>query len=233
MSSTSNLSPITLSDKDKLKGYENYASWKILMEAHGTPKGLHKYWCNKITVSAECVEDSNDDAEGEEDDELLVKTAKTPDIINPSTSTATPRPTSTPLHSAVPLELEYELREAVALSSIIINISDLFGSGVDPSAKSHVAWALLHSQYGRVSDRARNMRENALASCKMEEGAKVAGEDGHIEEMRTLRRAANEAGEKINDSRFITKLLDSFPESWDPVITPMYGETDLSKVLES
>src|ERR1700678_4110576 len=84
------------------------------MEAHGTPKGLHKYWCNKITVPAECVEDSNDDAEGEDDDELLVKTAKTPDIISPSTSTATPRPTSTPLHSAVALELEYELREAVA-----------------------------------------------------------------------------------------------------------------------
>ena len=200
------------------------------MEAHGMPKGLHKYWRNKITVPAECV-DSNDDAEGEEDDELLVEKPKTPIITSPSSSTATPRPTSTPLHSAVPLELEYELREAVALSSIIINISDLFGSGVDPSAKSHVAWALLQSQYGRVSDRARNMRENALASCKMEEGAKVAGEDGHIEEMRTLRRAANEAGAKISDSRFITKLLDSFPESWDPVITPMYGETDLSKVL--
>jgi len=69
MSSTSNLSPITLSDKDKLKGYKNYASWKILMEAHGTPKGLHKYWRNKIAVPGECVEDSNDDAEGEEDDD--------------------------------------------------------------------------------------------------------------------------------------------------------------------
>jgi len=65
----------------------------------------------------------------------------------------------------------------------------------------------------------------------MEEGAKVAGEDGHIEEMRTLHHAANEAGAKISDLRFITKLLNSFPESWDPVITPMCGEKDLSKVL--
>lgn len=75
------------------------------------------------------------------------------------------------------------------------------------------------------------MREDALVSCKMEEGGKVAGEDGHIEEICTLCWAANEAGAKISDSCFITKLLNSFPESWDPVITPMYGEKDLSKVL--
>ncbi len=75
------------------------------------------------------------------------------------------------------------------------------------------------------------MREEALSNCKLEEMGKVAGEDGHIEKMRTLRQRANEAGAKINDSRFITKLLDSFPDSWDPVITPMYGEPDLNKVI--
>ncbi|KAF9541333.1 hypothetical protein CPC08DRAFT_770628 [Agrocybe pediades] len=65
------------------------------------------------------------------------------------------------------------------------------------------------------------MREEALANCKLAEGGKVAGEDGHIEKMRKLRQRANEAGAKISDQRFITRLLDSFPESWDPVITPM------------
>ena len=65
----------------------------------------------------------------------------------------------------------------------------------------------------------------------MEESAKVAGEDEYIKEMHTLCQAENEAGAKINDLHFITKLLDSFPKSWDPVITPMYGEKDLSKVL--
>lgn len=63
----------------------------------------------------------------------------------------------------------------------------------------------------------------------MEEGVKVAGKDRHIEEMCTLCQAANEAGAKISDLRFITKLFDSFPESWDPVITPMYGKKILAK----
>lgn len=161
------------------------------MEAHGMPKGLHKYWRNKISVPAECadVENSADkDANGEEDNEFVKPTkpvTTTPPIT--ATPTTTPQPNSTALHSTTPLELEYELRESVALSSIIINILDLFGSGVDPSAKSHVAWVLLYTQYGKMTDRARNMREDALANCKMEEGAKVAGEDRHIEEMCTLR----------------------------------------------
>ena len=50
MSLSLTLSPISLADKDKLKGYENYNSWKILMEAHGKPKGLHKYWAGKISI---------------------------------------------------------------------------------------------------------------------------------------------------------------------------------------
>ena len=65
------------------------------------------------------------------------------------------------------------------------------------------------------------MREEALANCKMAEGGKVAGEGGHIEKMCTLRKSANDAGADIKDPRFITKLLDSFLESWDAVITPM------------
>ncbi len=117
------------------------------------------------------------------------------------------------------------------MSSILINISDIYGSGVNPNQKSHIAWKHLADLYGYASDRARNMREEALANCKLEESGKVAGEDGHIEKMRALRQRANEAGAKINDSRFITKLLDSFPDSWDPVITPMYGESDLNKVV--
>ncbi|GLB45342.1 hypothetical protein LshimejAT787_2200050 [Lyophyllum shimeji] len=75
------------------------------------------------------------------------------------------------------------------------------------------------------------MREKKLTACKLEEGEKVAGEGGHIERMRRLRTEANDAGASITNSRFITILLDSFPASWDPLVTPMYDETDLSKVI--
>jgi gag-polypeptide of LTR copia-type len=75
------------------------------------------------------------------------------------------------------------------------------------------------------------MCEEALPNCKMVEGGKVAGEEGHIEKMHTLQKLANDTGADIKDSQFITKLLDSFPESWNAVITPMYSKTNLSTVI--
>lgn len=170
-----------------------------------------KYWENKITVPSPAISPSR---------------SSSPTLV-PLPST----PIQTPIHSTTPSELEYELRESVAMSSILINIVDIAGSGVNPDGKSHEAWKLLQKQYGAASDRARNMREKALALCKFEDGMKVAGDGGHIENMRTLRKSANDAGADITDERFITKLLDSFPESWDAVISNLYEKKDLSEVI--
>jgi hypothetical protein len=75
------------------------------------------------------------------------------------------------------------------------------------------------------------MHEKALTNCKMVEGGMVAGEGGHIEKMHILQKLANDTGADIKDSWFITKLLNSFLESWDAVITPMYSKTNLSTVI--
>ena len=167
--SSSSLSLIALSENDKLQGYKSYTAWKTLMEVHGRPKGLHKYWGDQITIPT---------------------ITPMPEVTETSTSkdstTLIPTPTPTPVHLTKPSELEYELCESVALSSILINIVDISGSGLNPSGTSHEVWKLLLDQYGKTSDRARNMREEALASCKMVEGGKVAGEGGHIEKMCTL-----------------------------------------------
>jgi hypothetical protein len=48
-------------------------------------------------------------------------------------------------------------------------------------------WALLKAQYGQISDCARNMQEATLTNCNMDKRGKVAGENGHIEEMQALR----------------------------------------------
>ena len=82
-------------------------------------------------------------------------------LVSPAATTTTQSPVPTPLLSTTPTLLEYELRENVVLSSVLINIADLSGSGVDASGatKAHVAWKFLEDQYGRTSDCARNMRE--------------------------------------------------------------------------
>jgi len=61
------------------------------------------------------------------------------------------------------------------------------------------------------------MREWDLDECKYTEGTNVAGEGGHIEKMRNLRKLANDTGTNYDDARFKTKLIDSFPESWDAI----------------
>jgi hypothetical protein len=87
-----------------------------------------------------------------------------------------------PIYLTILSELKYELHESVALSLILINVVNISGSGLNPS---HEAWKLLLDQYGKTSDRARNICEKVLANCKMVEGGKVAGEGGHIEKMCT------------------------------------------------
>ena len=125
MSITSTLSPITLADKDKLKGYENYASWKILMEAHGKPKGLHKYWTDKIVVPGG-YKTANEEVSSEEDDDT--NTSKPKKLTTPPKEPSPKMPGGpTPLHLTTPSELEYELRESIAMSSILININDIYG----------------------------------------------------------------------------------------------------------
>ena len=213
-----------LPENNKLRGYENYAAWKILMGINGRPKELHKYWENKVVVPAGL--DDNDPISTE------TPTGKTTPV-SPAATTTTQTPVPTPLLSTTPTLLEYELHENVALSSVLINIADLSGSGIDASGttKAHVAWKFLEDQYGRTSDRARNMREEKLSRFKMAEGAIIVGAGGHIEKMHTLWKLANDTGANIDNQRFITKLLDSFPESWDPVINNMYNEKDLNTVI--
>jgi hypothetical protein len=117
------------------------------------------------------------------------------------------------------------------MSSILINLIDIPGTGVNPRGKSHEAWKLSLDQYGKPSERTRNMRERDLEECKYVEGSKAAGEGGHIKRMRTLRKLANDAGANFDDARFKTKLIDSFPESWDTICSICYSMKSLSEVI--
>jgi hypothetical protein len=49
--------------------------------------------------------------------------------------------------------------------------------------------------------------------------------------MRNLRKLTNDAGSNYNDSRFKTKLIDSFPESWDAIYSICYNMQSLSEVI--
>ncbi|PBK89040.1 hypothetical protein ARMGADRAFT_1115248 [Armillaria gallica] len=142
----------------------------------------------------------------------------------------TPLP-ATPINSLSPNLLEYTQRESVALASIIRNVKDVFGIGIDPTEPSHMAWDILKTQYSAYSDLVRNCREKTLKALKYQEGEKVSGNGGYIEKMRKLRKEANDAGAGINDTSFKTTLLDSFPESWDLVVSMLYAEKNLTVVI--
>jgi len=184
------------------------------MLAHGGPCGLTNYWENKINIPTN-----------------LTNVSEIPDVS--ATVPTTASPTSTPLHSLTLTLLEYQLCKSITLSSILINLVDIPGTGINPKGKSHKAWALLKEQYGKPSERTRNMREWDLDECKYTEGTKVAGEGGHIKKMRTLRKLANDAGANYDDARFKTKLIDSFPESWDAICSICYNMKALLEVIST
>jgi len=125
MSTSSTLSLILLSESDKLRGYENYAAWKTLMEVHGKPKGLHKYWENLVKIPAGYESDTDDDEKEKDKSKETTPTGETPTTTG-TTEATTPAAADkpTPLHSVTPTPLEYELRESVALSSVLMSGED-------------------------------------------------------------------------------------------------------------
>ncbi|KAJ3807953.1 hypothetical protein F5876DRAFT_79216 [Lentinula aff. lateritia] len=193
--------PFTLSEQNHLRGPENFKSWHQQMLIQGKPRGMLNYWEGKVNIP-------------------------TPPLPSPDpNATSDPKPSHT--HTLNPSELEYEARESAAHSSILSNVVDIDGSGIDLSKSSASIWKFLNDQYGKPSDRIRKIHERALDDITYVEGTKVAGEDGHIEKMRALWKKARDAGSNINQERFITTLLDSFPETWEHITAPLYKETNL------
>ncbi|KAK0244466.1 hypothetical protein EDD85DRAFT_754476, partial [Armillaria nabsnona] len=145
---------------------------------------------------------------------------------------ATPAPLpSTPINSLNPNLLEYDQCESIALASIIHNVKDMFGVRIDPHKPSHMAWEILKTDYSAYSDLIHNRREKMLKAVKYQDGEKVSGDGGYIERMQKLRKEANDAGVGINDKSFKTTLLDLFPEMWDPVVSTLYVEKNITVVI--
>ncbi len=138
---------------------------------------------------------------------------------------------STPINSLTPNLLEYAQRESIALASIVCNVKDIFGVGINLSKLSHEAWTILKTQYSTYSDLIHNCREKTLKAMKYQDGEKVSRDSGYIKRMRKLHKEANDAGAGIDNKSFKTTLLDSFPESWDSVISTLYAETNLIVVI--
>ncbi len=59
---------------------------------------------------------------------------------------------NTPMNSTTPNQLKYIQCESVALASIIHNIKNIYGFGLNPLEPSHKAWAHLKAEYGAYSD---------------------------------------------------------------------------------
>ncbi len=150
--------------------------------------------------------------------------------VSPQPPNLLPLP-ATGLTSLTPLDHEYAQRESAALSSIIQNVTDPFVFGLDPCGKAYEVWNKLQREYGAHSDIIQKRREDVLRAARFKDGEKVTGNGGYVEKMRQLLKEANNAGAKINNDNFATILIDSFPESWDPIVSTLHGEKDIVKIV--
>jgi len=237
MSGNSNNSLLPFSLPKWCKGYEKYASWETYMITHRALCGLVNYWKDKVTIPNDPTQVNVPPASTVSPPSSITISLPSPTSTVPPASTisppssitiASPSSTSTPLHSLTPNFLEYQLCESITMLSILINLIDIPGTRVNPRGKSHETWKQL-DQYGKPSERTRNMREQDLDECKYVEGSKVTSKGGHIERMRILGKLANDVGANFDNARFRTKLINSFPESWDVICSICYSMTSLSQ----
>jgi len=126
---SNSLLPFSLPEDQCCKGHENFASWEIYMLAHGGLRGLTNYWENKINIPTDPT-----------------NVSEIPDVS--ATAPTTASPTSMPLHSLTPTFLEYQLRESVALSSILINLVDIPGQASIPKESPMKPGPYLRSNTG-------------------------------------------------------------------------------------
>lgn len=202
--------PYTINKELKLRGHENYKSWKQQMLIQGEPRGLNIYWEERAVVITHTT------------------TTTTPTSGTPTTTSTTTKKSA--INNLNPSNLKFEFHESIALSSILGNVIDIDGAGIKEEWSSNQVWKYLEKQYGQPSDRMRTIAERDLTNARFFNGTKVAGEGGYIEKLCGLQKKAKDAGSTIDNACFIV-ILDSFPESWNVITTPLYKEKDLTTII--
>ncbi|KAK7468258.1 hypothetical protein VKT23_002767 [Stygiomarasmius scandens] len=135
------------------------------------------------------------------------------DIVIPQHVEAGQIPNSTPVNDRNPNYFEYEIRENVAISTLLENIKNPSALGFDTKGKtSKDLWGWLKEEFESVSQLTRKFKEERLRVFKYESvGGTVIGEGSYTERWKRLWKEAKDAGVTISEEQAVVIYIDSFP----------------------
>ncbi|KAF9268005.1 hypothetical protein L218DRAFT_1053171 [Marasmius fiardii PR-910] len=92
----------------------------------------------------------------------------------------------------------------------------------------HKGWvAGLQNKFETSTQVLRNIAKKQLEGMKMQEDGNL---DMHLQGLAKLRKATNDVGCNINDSKYISTILGSLPPSWVLIVQVHQNKTDVNEL---
>ncbi|GAV99168.1 retrotransposon Ty1-copia subclass [Lentinula edodes] len=143
-------------------------------------------------------------------------------VTSPEGTTTTPTVT-TPPYSQTPSPEEWYARDRYVVSTIVSNIIDPTGLGVDYTEAASEIWQELVKQFEQKSEELLLFHDSNLRAHRYAYPEETMEE--HKRTMRNLLRRATNAGAVITDGQFRVIVLASLPKDWDADIRHLPGRT--------
>ncbi|KAJ3911075.1 hypothetical protein F5877DRAFT_86518 [Lentinula edodes] len=143
-------------------------------------------------------------------------------VTSPEGTTTTTTVT-TPPYSQTPSPEEWYARDRYVASTIVSNIIDPTGLGVDYTEMASAIWQELVNQFEQKSEELLLFHDSNLRAHRYAYPEETMEE--HKRTMRNLLRRATNAGAVITDGQFRVIVLASLPKDWDADIRHLPGKT--------
>ncbi|GLB45565.1 hypothetical protein LshimejAT787_2400230 [Lyophyllum shimeji] len=137
-------------------------------------------------------------------------------------------PEPTDWTSTSPSVEEWGVRDAWVLALITYNTKNPVGLGVKIDGTAAEAWESLTDTYGTTSELAAVHAEKVLRNTTFSDDTDFLE---HIATLRMRWTAATEKGATIDDRTFRGIIIASLPESWNEVVSTLYGTKNSAELI--
>lgn len=145
----------------------------------------------------------------------------------------TPQPAPTPVYSSNPSRDEWDFRNRLARSMVVLNVADPIGLGVNNTGTAKEAWDSIINEYGKKTEMRLSEAKRALGNRKYIEGEDI---EEFVKDMRTKRKAVDDlsdVGKSMEDTEFRGTLIRAMPltSNWLPMIPSLYACMSSSDII--
>ncbi|KAF9255058.1 hypothetical protein L218DRAFT_1008983 [Marasmius fiardii PR-910] len=222
MSSSNSTNVPQFTEEKRLIGRKNWVVFKREVKLHVGPKGLLGYLEGTIPRPNLRPNATTTTA-------TTATQMSTPDNSQTETETSSPPPpppttTTGPTQpfDPNPSIYEWDAHDRWVTSTIVSNIVDPVGLGVDENKWACLIWGGLRASLDKKSEELISGAEECLRNRKLQSGEDF---DEHVHVMRNLVAEARNVGSTMTDAQFHSAFINSLGQEWDEVVINLPGTT--------